>query len=77
MTTTTLTWGSNLTPEITAQIENKSAEMATQGKTDNIPVIVQTTPNLVVDRTWTTLADAEEWVAFVEQFSPISATINS
>ena len=77
MTTTTVTWGADLTPAQSDLITTKAAEMAAQGKTDNNPVITNQPPDLIVVRTWTTLADAEEWVAFVEQFTPISATITS
>jgi hypothetical protein len=78
MTTTIVVWTLG-TPgvEISTIIENKAAEMQLAGKTDNEPIMVFTDTNEQVTRTWTTLADAEEWIVFVEQYSPASATIQS
>lgn len=82
MSTTTVTWATPLTQ---SQIDSKSerdakcAEMAAQGKTDNIPVITGGTPPdpMVVVRTWTTPEDAAEWVAFLEPYGVMSAVITS
>jgi hypothetical protein len=74
---TIVTWSALLGDEILTTVEAKAAEMAAQGKTDNIPVSnpEQDWPPIVTTRTWTTVADAEEWVAFVETYGPQSATI--
>jgi hypothetical protein len=78
MTTTILTWAVGTpTPEETALILNKAEEMQLAGKTDNNPTKITTDTTIQVTRIWTTLADAEEWLAFVEQYSPVSATIES
>jgi hypothetical protein len=80
MTTTIVTWiiGS-LTTEQSAEINNHAEEMHLAGKTDNIKVVVTLDDDTKgqVTRTWTTLADAEEWILFVEGYGPFSATIQS
>jgi hypothetical protein len=78
MITTIVTWMQN-TPneEAVTAINDRAAQMAVDGKTDNNPLKVPGGPEQVTTRTWTTLADAEEWILFVEQYSPISATIQS
>ena len=60
-----------------AERDAKSAAMAAQGKTDNIPVVTGGTyPDpLTVTRTWTTQADAEEWTNFLEAYGPTSIVI--
>jgi hypothetical protein len=78
MTTTILTWAVGTpTAAETALILNKAEEMQLAGKTDNNPTRIITDTTIQVTRIWTTLADAEEWLAFVEQYSPVSATIES
>ena len=78
MTTTIVTWNiASLTVEITEAINDKAAQMALDGKTDNVPTRVTEGETNIATRTWTTLADAEEWVAFVEQYTPVSATIQN
>ena len=78
MATTIVAWTLG-TPgaEISAIIDDKAGEMQLAGKTDNNPIKVTTDTTEQVTRTWTTLADAEEWIVFVEQYSPASATIQS
>ena len=57
-------------------IDAKAADMQAQGKTDNVPVVSDAPyPPKTVTRTWTTVADAEEWIAFIETYAPSSATI--
>jgi hypothetical protein len=80
MTTTILLWTiGSLTAEQDAEINNHAEEMHLAGKTDNIKdvVLVDDDTKAQVTRTWTTLADAEEWLLFVEEYNPISATIQS
>jgi hypothetical protein len=78
MTTTILLWADgSLTREQDAEINNHAEEMHLAGKTDDIKVVVDNGNITQVTRTWTTLADAEEWVLFVEGYNPISATIQS
>ena len=60
------------------EVQTQAAAMAMQGKTDDIPIIEQNVPlenQRTVTRTWTTTADAEEWVAFVLTYNPVSAAI--
>jgi hypothetical protein len=80
MTTTIITWTEgSLTPEQSAEINNQAEQMHLAGKTDNVKVVVRVDDDTKsqVTRTWTTLADAEEWLLFVEQYGPVSATIQS
>jgi hypothetical protein len=78
MTISTLvSWPGPLGEAQTSQINSKIEEMVAAGKTDGIlthnPFSEQ--PPIIVTRTWTTVVDAEEWVAFVEQWNPLSAAI--
>jgi hypothetical protein len=78
MTTTILLWtNGSLTAEQNTEIQLKAQEMQVAGKTDNDPIRVELGTEYQFTRTWTTLADAEEWIAFVEQYNPVSATIQS
>ena len=78
MTTTNVEWAPGQpSEEESAQIRDKAAEMASQGKTDNNPTTTQVGDDIIYQRTWTTVTDAEEWVTFVEQFNPVSATITN
>ena len=73
---TVVTWNPMLTTEQADSVILKSEEMKLAGKTNgNWVASAQPYPPETVTRTWTTMADAEEWVAFVEQYTPISATI--
>ena len=78
MTTTIVKWALG-TPssEIMTIIDNKADEMQLAGKTDNNPIKEEGLTEQTVSRTWTTIADAEEWIVFVEQYGPDSATIQS
>ena len=76
MSTTTVTWSTPVPPDRPATLLEKAAEMAAQGKTDNIPIETGGFPDpLVVVRTWTTPEDAAEWISFLEPYGPISAVI--
>ena len=60
------------------EIQAQAAAMASQGKTDDTFTVEQEVPSIgqrTVTRTWTTTADAEEWVAFVLTYNPVSAAI--
>jgi hypothetical protein len=78
MTTTIVTWNEAIQDSETgAAILAQAAQMAADGKTDNVPIRETIGTEQVTTRTWTTLADAEEWIAFVEQYTPMSATIQT
>lgn len=73
---TIVVWDPLLDPADVTAIDAKAAEMQAEGKTDNVPVISNPPyPPKTTTRTWTTVADAEEWIVFVENYSPASATI--
>lgn len=75
---TLVVWDRLLGEETMQQVDAKVAEMVAAGKTDGIGTSNPQSewPPINTTRTWTTVADAEEWIAFVEQWNPISATIN-
>lgn len=61
-------------PELIVQMDNKSAEMAAQGKTDNIPVkepvVNPETDPMVIYRSWVNGEAASEWKNYVESIIP-------
>ena len=78
-TSTQIVWvnGAPNSTDLTA-IQASAATMASEGKTDNVTVKQQDVPVVgqhTVVRTWTTTADAEEWIAFILTFNPVSAEI--
>jgi hypothetical protein len=80
MTISTETVWAGPTPSASqaAEIEAQAAAMASQGKTDNAVTVQQGVPisgERTVTRTWTTTADAEEWIAFVLTYNPVSVEI--
>ena len=80
MTTTTRTvWGIEApTLEQREQLHAQAAAMAAAGKTDGVYTLEDHTPTLIQHtavRTWTTVADAQEWITFVSQFNPDSNEI--
>lgn len=56
----------------------QATTMTNEGKTDGIYTSEKEVPvsgQYTVTRTWTTTADAEEWIAFVLTYNPVSAEI--
>jgi hypothetical protein len=80
-TQTTVTWNPLPSPEDAVIHHAKAESMASEGKTDNVPVETwpsgEGTPPAVVVRQWTTLQDAQEWLDFLAPYNPQSAVINS
>lgn len=78
MTTSTLVTWHPLDPNGAdgQAIYNKAALMQSEGKTDNVKVRTDL-PNgdYVITRTWNTPADADEWIAFVLAYNPVSAVL--
>jgi hypothetical protein len=77
MTKTETTWNTPGLPTLETSdiIKAKAAQMQLEGKTDNISVTCSCENNtLEVKRTWTTLENAQEWVAFMSQYSADSTT---
>jgi hypothetical protein len=72
---TVVVWDPLPSQEITDILDAAAAAAALEGKTDNVPEKSEPPAPLTVVRNWTTLADAEEWIALVEQYNPVSATI--
>lgn len=73
-TTTTYVFILKNYPDFINQMDIKAAEMAAEGKTDNIPykypVPDPSVDPMVIDRTWIDVNAANEWKAFVETVIP-------
>ena len=72
---TTTIWMPVLDVETQEIMSVHAQTLADQGKTDNIKQSTMIPGGVSVRRIWTTVEDAEEWIAFVEQYNPESATI--
>ena len=72
---TVITWDPQASRECIDACAAAAAQAALEGKTDNKPLKGPLPPLYTVTRTWTTLTDAEDWIAFVSQYGPASATI--
>ena len=72
---TVVTWNPPASQECTDACAAAAAQAALEGKTDNKPIRNPVPPPYTVSLTWTTLTDAEDWIAFVLQYGPVSATI--
>ena len=74
---TQVVWNLPMDQEVLAQILTEAQTLKTSGLEAADPEVLpgpgenQTTGN----RFWVDLATAESWIAFVEQFSPVSAAI--
>lgn len=73
---TVITWDPFVSPEVKAIFDAAAEQAKLEGKTDDLPERSpgDNPPGTTV-RTWTTLADAEAWIAFVQPYGPVSATI--
>ena len=70
---TVIVWDPVVTPEVKEIFDNAAAQAALEGKTDNLPT--KTPLPATTIRNWTTLADAQDWIAFVLPYNPVSADI--
>jgi hypothetical protein len=59
-------WGLSPETPIADQLNAKSAEMASQGKTDDVPEFNKQTEQLDVRRNWLDTSAANEWVSYVQ-----------
>lgn len=75
MSTTQVVWPANLDPAVLDAVSTKGIEESgkqyQQVSTSTDPV----TGQLTVLRYWITESDALAWIAYVEQYNPISAGI--
>ena len=62
----TLAIWNSIPSDLTDQIRTKAIEMATAGKTDNVPDKSGEPPDFEVRRNWLDTAAANEWVAFID-----------
>ena len=72
---TVIVWDPIVSQEVKDIFDAAAAQAALEGKTDNQPEKSPLTAPCTTVRTWTTLADAEEWIAFIQPYNPVSATI--
>ena len=72
---TVVIWDPVVSQEVKDIFDTAAAQAALEGKTDNMPEKSPLPAPVTIVRTWTTLADAEEWIAFVAPYNPISSTI--
>jgi hypothetical protein len=82
MTTETILVWNPLLPEADwAAVDDYVTAAVAAGKTDSDLGVVTYPDGLpgvapkVVNRTWTTLADAQDWITFISQYNPQSAII--
>jgi hypothetical protein len=74
---TVITWDPIVTAEVKAIFDAAAEQAKLEGKTDNLPEksTEGDPPRNTTVRTWTTLGDAQDWIAFVTPYGPASATI--
>jgi hypothetical protein len=72
---TVVVWDPLVSQEVKDIFDAAAAQAALDGKTDNVPEKSDLPPPVTTVRNWTTVADAEEWIALVTPYNPVSATI--
>ena len=76
MTVTTQTiWNIPQDPNAKTTIDARAAELAAQGKEVSPLVVVLGATQTTVNRFWIDTATAEEWVAYVLTFNPVSSAV--
>lgn len=76
MIETLVTWNDGTPSEATIDMCHAQIEiMISEGKTDGSHQVTQLETTYVVSRFWNTLTDAQDWVDFVNAYSPVSAVI--
>lgn len=77
MTTTTQTvWAHNVpTPDQIVTAKAYVETLVAQGATDGTYQVVSVPQGRMITRTWTTVNDANTWIAYISQFGPISNEI--
>jgi len=76
MIKTHVTWTKSLTEDDLTQIYAQVELMVSQGKTNGEQNWAKYEPKeKIVERYWTTVEDASEWVSFIEAYGPASAVI--
>jgi hypothetical protein len=72
---TVIVWDPIVSQEVTDILKSAAAAAALEGKTDDLPENSPPPAPITVVRNWTTLADAQDWIALVTTYNPVSATI--
>jgi hypothetical protein len=76
MIKTHVTWTKLLSENELTQIYAHVELMVSQGKTNGEQEWVKNEPEeKIVERYWTTVEDANEWLSFIETYGPASAVI--
>lgn len=72
---TQVIWNLPLNTDTVAAVNERAQQLYAQGKETSDPVFVFTETQHIVDRFWIDTVTAEEWVAYVLTYNPVSATI--
>jgi len=72
---TQVIWNFPFDPDTTTEINARAQQLYDQGKEVSAPIVVNTDTQQTVDRFWIDTATAEEWVAYVLTYNPVSAAI--
>jgi len=68
-------WNLPQDPAAKAACDARAAELAAQGKQVSNPYVIMEETQATVNRFWTDTATAEEWVAYVLTFNPVSSAV--
>lgn len=73
---TIVVWTTPPTGTVKTEVMDYAVEMATQGLTDNVPIVQNLSDGKQqVTRKWTTVQAADTWLTFVTTFQPESAEV--
>lgn len=75
MSTTQVVWPANIDPAVLNAVKTKGLEESSQQSQPPSDSTDPVTGQLTVFRYWITESDALAWIAYVEQYNPISAGI--
>jgi hypothetical protein len=76
MIKTHVIWNRELTAGERSVIDERVEQMVQEEKTDGkVLWISDSEDGRIFERTWTTVEAAEEWIAFIETYSPVSVQI--
>jgi hypothetical protein len=70
-------WNLPIDPDTITAITARAQQLYDQGKEISAPIFVNTETQETVNRFWIDTVTAEEWIAYVLTYNPVSATILS
>ena len=68
-------WNLPQDPAAKAACDARAAELAAQGKQASALYVIMGETQATVNRFWTDTATAEEWIAYVLTFNPVSSAV--